>query len=471
MAFCDSHFGQRVSTLCHQHYNSLGKKGKPERGREWTKMACILRSTEDGDNLEIISMATGTKCIGATVRCSNGGVVNDSHAEVLARRLFLKYLYSQLKVVQQQQQQQEQMNMTGSTEGSGCIFVISDSSCPDVVKFRLKEGVCFHMYTTDTPCGDASIFPKTQPADKPVVIKSKSECDVVSENVETGRKRKIVEPLEGTEKRKTCRMDDDLITKETPSRKTDVRTNVVVEDIHRTGAKCVVSGKQDGLNAGALYHETGVLRIKPGRGERTLSMSCSDKIMRWCVLGINGGLLANFLDEPIFLTSLIVGGDKFHHPSMSRALSLRGRVDKTCALTVHTPKILHVKDRFVDGVDAIDVLDNPQEGSRRTPCGGSIMWCRSPLIHEVSVKGRKHGINKKNFNSPKANVSVCKKVLFQDYGSLLDSLSESQAVGPPKTYQKCKHADEKYRMMRNNFFEVFADWSKKPVDEEEFTLS
>ena len=97
------------------------------------------------------------------------------------------------------------------------------------------------------------------------------------------------------------------------------------KDIQRTGAKCVPNGKQDPLTDGAEYHVIGTLRTKPGRGERTLSMSCSDKIMKWCTLGLQGGLLSNLLEEPIYLDSIVVGSCSFNKEAMVRGISLRGR--------------------------------------------------------------------------------------------------------------------------------------------------
>ena len=53
----------------------------------------------------------------------------------------------------------------------------------------------------------------------------------------------------------------------------------------------------------------GCLRRKPGRGAATLSMSCSDKIGRWGLLGWQGALPATLLDAPLRFASISVLGD------------------------------------------------------------------------------------------------------------------------------------------------------------------
>lgn len=96
-----------------------------------------------------------------------------------------------------------------------------------------------------------------------------------------------------------------------------------VADIHRTGAKCVPGGPADSLHPGVGYHSMGVLRVKPGRGEPTLSLSCSDKLARWLVLGFQGALLSHYLEEALYFSAVVVGRCPYSQEVMHRALVAR----------------------------------------------------------------------------------------------------------------------------------------------------
>ena len=56
------------------------------------------------------------------------------------------------------------------------------------------------------------------------------------------------------------------------------------------------------------YSRLGVLRTKPGRADSppTLCISCSDKIAKWIVLGIQGALSFHFL-HPLYISNIMIG--------------------------------------------------------------------------------------------------------------------------------------------------------------------
>lgn len=129
---------------------------------------------------------------------------------------------------------------------------ITDLSKKSSPLLKLRSGVTFHFFCSHTPCGDASIF-------------LKDDC---VNNDKQARKRlttedKAIEPC--IKKYKT---EDDY-------------------DVYRTGAKCLSKEtRQDPHLPGTAYHVVGAVRTKPGRGDQTLSVSCSDKLFRWYSCGI-----------------------------------------------------------------------------------------------------------------------------------------------------------------------------------------
>lgn len=131
---------------------------------------------------------------------------------------------------------------------------ISDSSAECHPLFKLQPDVKFHFFCSHTPCGDASIF-------------LKDNCD---NNDKLYGKRSAAN-------------DDETIGISVKKRKSDSSDN----DIHRTGAKCLSDeSRQDPRLPGISYHVVGAVRTKPGRGDQTLSVSCSDKLFRWNLCGI-----------------------------------------------------------------------------------------------------------------------------------------------------------------------------------------
>lgn len=278
-----------ISDLCLKTFNNLPKTGKPNPENEWTILSCILKKDETTKKLEVVSLGTGTKCIGADALSNKGDILNDSHAEIMARRGFLRYLMDEMTL-------------------KSTIFDYSESE----KKFKLKNEFTFHFFTTHPPCGDASIFNN-----------SKNDSD---------------EP--------------------------DVKKAKIEEDENMTGAKLIKTDEKD-----LMSQNIGEIRTKPGRGIRTLSVSCSDKIARWNVLGIQGAMLMSLIKEPIFLKSFTIGdGVLFNNEAMERSLWKRF-------------KQIELKKTFLINRPEIQIADNKKlfkflKNDELQPSPSSIVWCK-----------------------------------------------------------------------------------------------
>ena len=67
----------------------------------------------------------------------------------------------------------------------------------------------------------------------------------------------------------------------------------------------------------------GSFRTKPGRGDPTQSLSCSDKMTKWNLVGLQGSLLSALTSSPIRWSSVTVGSDQHSSTSLERTLFQR----------------------------------------------------------------------------------------------------------------------------------------------------
>ena len=233
-------FAKQVHEVVHDTYRRIKNGGKPQ-SHEWTVLASILAEKEG--KLEVIALATGTKCVGETQMSEKGLVVNDCHAEVLCRRAFLLFLMREMEGFR-------------STGKSAYLEETEDSD-----KLQMKASIRLHLYVSQTPCGFASEYAKKD------------------------GKREAVERF-AVKQRKSKR-----VHLEAGDLSEDHADEAV--DMHLSGAKFV----DDNVR----------LSTKPGRGEPSRSYSCSDKICLWSLLGLQGAALSLLLRPVYLASIVISG--------------------------------------------------------------------------------------------------------------------------------------------------------------------
>jgi hypothetical protein len=66
--------------------------------KKWTVLSAIVLTDESNiDFIDVICLTSGTKCVKGDSLSMNGYALNDCHAEILARRCLLSYIYTQIE--------------------------------------------------------------------------------------------------------------------------------------------------------------------------------------------------------------------------------------------------------------------------------------------------------------------------------------------------------------------------------------
>ncbi|CAG0915808.1 unnamed protein product [Notodromas monacha] len=353
-----------IARLCCDLYSKLPKKGKPTKD-QWTVLSAIVEIDHELPRNRVVALGTGTKCLGLSQVVLNGTSVSDSHAEVVTRRAFILYLMDQMKMPRG-----ESVFERDGEDGS----------------FSLKSNIEYVFFSTCSPCGDAAIIHKNSGGDE-------KSMTGVSEKRETSE---WDIPAKRMKRDLRCGME----SKASENRSRDDYTEG--PDVYRTGAKCIPAGLQDPKSSGVDYHVTGPLRTKPGRGEPTASLSCSDKMAKWLRVGLQGALLSRYLEKPITFSSFVLLVDEKDSEATAKALK------RSLLHRFHTPPIQALEIYCVGGHEVFrNRVGDP------APC--SVIWYLGKDFPDVVVDGFKLGATKKILGTERAAVCISRLKIFSKF--------------------------------------------------------
>ncbi|KAM9328463.1 double-stranded RNA-specific editase 1-like [Pholidichthys leucotaenia] len=375
-----------VSRLVIDKFIELTDNFTSPHARRKVLAGVVMTTGSDVKEAQVICVSTGTKCINGEYMSDRGLALNDCHAEIVARRSLIRFLYSQLEHFLSNNEEAHQKS----------IFI----RCDNRHGFRLKENVQFHLYISTSPCGDARIF-------SPHEAGVEDQGDRHPNRKARGQLRTKIESGEGT---------------------IPVRSSSTIQTWD------------------------GVLQ-----GERLLTMSCSDKIARWNVVGFQGSLMSYFT-EPIYFSSIILGS-LYHADHLSRAMYQR------------ITEIEDLPHSFCLNRPLLSGISNTEARQPGKAPNFSVNWA----VGDQGLEVINATTGKDDLGRPSR---LCKHALYSHWIRLHGKLSSTLRIKTtkPSSYHEAKQAAVEYHKAKQMLFTAFhkaglGAWVKKPIEQDQFSLT
>ena len=403
----DIPFGDQIAAFAWEAFGILCEEmGESPDFCMSQNMACfILENIEDG-TLRVVSLGTGHGVCNKEWRAINGETVIDSHPIVVARRNLLLFFYDQLNRL---------------LECETSVFQYGSSAIA-----QLKPNYELHLYSRYPPCGSSrnetakrkSTYSEVKNnhdeygPDGPIIKREREEREALSE-----KKRKKAEEESETSKKKM------KLEKEPEP------------DLHFHPVKI----------KGPIEPHMRV-RTKPGQN----LVSCSDKVLLWNCVGVQGALLSNFIPN-IFINSITVSAMfdpgvlvnslccRLEDMSEHRVWIQHGGIEE---LKEYDPALYQFKNKrhwsiywTHAGMDMIDEMEDLIRGAG---------------IVDSNTGTHLHGTDREGEIPPhsKRNIFIQYKKLCCAFGA---------AFADERTYGDHKKRSVQYRINKNNYFKLAND--------------
>ncbi|CUS12824.1 unnamed protein product [Tuber aestivum] len=260
--------GDRIASAVLSAYAELPNKSKP-LGRcdasEWVPLSgIVLECREGAGGLTSVALGTGMKCLSRNkIPLAGGMVLHDSHAEVLAIRGLNCFLLEECKALLA-----DKLFVSKFIRRRSQQEISHQSPQP----FTLRESVLIHFYSSEAPCGDASMEVTMAAQDNPVPWTTLSLAPT--------------------------------------------STTILASPT------ALLRGRQ-------YFSELGFVRTKPGRADSspTLSKSCSDKLsIRQVTSALLSPTTLLISPENAYISTVVLPTTPYYPTACARAFSATGRM-------------------------------------------------------------------------------------------------------------------------------------------------